>query len=728
VALRRRLEDYYRDNPNARVRIAVVKGSYNPTFTWVYQELGAGQSAQPITLPDVPDVLENGQVWESAPEIADQPPNAPIESTAVPPRHRSTRIWKRVVPVVLAAAALIAGLLLWRSRQTTHLTGNHTIVISEFADMTGDPIFNGTLKQGLTIQLEQSPFVNIVSDAKMAATLKLMNRPANELVTQQIALEICERTNTQAVIEPSIASVGTPYLIVLRAVNCQTGETLASSEAKANNRDSVLGALETAAIQLRQKLGESLDSVQRFNTPLEQATTSSLDALKAYSDGNRLVKEKGESDAIPYFQRAIELDGNFASAYLALGTIYANSLEVALGQMNLRKAFELRDRVAEQERFQIMATYYLVVTGELEKSLAICRQWARTYPQDVIAHVDLSAEYDFMGESEKAAAEGEEAVRLDPVNYKDYGNPFAAYCALNRLHKAEAMVEQARERGLDCAVNLAYTLAFLEGDEAEMKRQLSLVRGKRWMEDSVVSEASDVEAYQGHLRKARELSAEAIDTAERNGAHDTAALWKVNEALREAEFGNARRAREDAKAAVGVGGDRDVDVLAAVALARAGDSRQAQQMMAGLDARFPLDSFLQHYWFPTIRATVALNEGNADAAIEALQGKTAYELGAPPQLNVGPMYPVYVRGQAFLKAKRPQDAAAQFRKIIEHPGVTMTFPSRSLAHLQLGRALAMSGDTAGARREYQDFFSLWKDADADIPILKTAKAEYARLR
>ncbi len=335
------------------------------------------------------------------------------------------------------------------------------------------------------------------------------------------------------------------------------------------------------------------------------------------------------------------------------------------------------------------------------------------------AHVDLSDEYGLTGDYEKAAAEGREAIRRDPNNYLVYGNTFGAYCALNRLADAKTLIQQARTRGMDASVEFpAYSLAFLEGDEAEMRGDLLSARGKRWLGDAIVSSASDTEAYHGSLTAARELSAEAIDAADRNGAKETAALWRVNEALREAEIGNAARARDEAKAALTEGSDRDVGVLGALALARVGDSGAAQAIVERLTTRFPLDSFLHHYWFPAIHAAIELNAGNAPRAIEALQGKTGYELGNPPQFNLGPMYPVYIRGEAFLQARQPQAAASQFRNIIQHPGVIKNFPLASLAHLQLARSLALQGGTAEARKEYQHFFALWKDADPDISILR----------
>lgn len=721
VDLRKRLEEYYQATPDARVRISVPKGGYNPTFVWVdpINVNGSGNASQIAPPPDTPQTI---------PVNADAPAIPALEPTPLRRQPRSGLDWKIPTAATLLLVASAIAMFFWHSRPPARLSGNHTVVLADFANSTGERVFDGTLKQALTIQLEQSPFLNVLSDSKIAATLKLMNRPANERLTQQIAREICERTNSNAAIEASIANVGTPYLIAIKAVNCESGETLASAEVTAKNRDLVLNGLKTAAIQLRQKLGESLASIQKFNNPLDTVTTSSLDALKAYSEGARLIKEGGEGDGIPYFQRSVELDPNFAGAYLALGTFYANSGEIGLAQTNLRRAFELRDRVTQHERLIIMATYYLVVTGELEKSLAISRQWARTYPKDVIAHIDLSAEYGLMGDYEKAAAEGEEAIRIDPDNFKDYGDPFGDYLALNRLDKAKALLEQAQARGLDAALAFPeYTLALLEGNEAKAREKLSVAKGQRWIEDAVLSSASDTEAYHGRLTNARELSAEAVDAAERNGARESAAMWKVNEALREAEFGNAARARQNARAAMGAGGNRDVDALAALALARAGDSAQADKILKRLDAQFPLNSLLQRYWFPTVRAAMELNRGNAAAAIQALEGKTAYELGCPEPFNLGPMYPVYVRGLAFLKAKQPQRAAGQFKNILVHRGIVLNFPIGALAHVQLARALAMSGDTAGARDEYQNFFALWRDADSDIPILQSARLECARL-
>ena len=700
VRLRKRLDEYYRDNPHARVRVSIAKGTYTPTFSWVYDE-----SRGTAEIPDL------------------------VEETQLPgPSGFKTRPLAVAVAVMLAAAAAISLYFFVKVRHPPTFRTKYPIVVADVANVSGGSGLGDIVRRTLAIQLEQTPMLQALPDAKIAAALKMMIQPPTARLTPERAREICERTNSKAVIEPSIARVGNPYLIALKAIGCEAGETLASAEAKARSPDAVLGAVETAVTQVSRELQNVLPSLARSNTPLEQVTTSSLDALKAYSSGIKLIKEKGEADALPYFQRAIELDPNFASAYLELGAIETNSNEIAASQANLRKSFDLRDRATERERLEIMSVYYLVVTGEWEKSLTTTRQWARSYPDDVSAHVDLADEYATIGDYENAVAEGREAIRLDPNHYLVYGNTFGAYCALNRLSDARALIQQARAHGDYVGVEFpGYTLAFLDGDESEMRRALVSARGKRWLGDAVVSSASDTDAYHGRLTAARELSAEAIDAAERNGAKETAALWRVNEALREAEFGNAARARELARFAMAEGSDRDVGVLGALALARAGDSADARPVMDRLASRFPLDSYLHHYWFPTIRAAVALNAGSPSAAIEALQGKTAYELGHPPQFNLGPMYPVYIRGEAFLKANEPDGAVAQFRNIIEHRGVTVNFPLASLAHLQLARALAMQRDQTGARREYDAFFALWKDADRDIPVLRAAHAEYARL-
>lgn len=730
VKLRKRLEDYYRDNPEARVRISILKGSYSPTFTWVYQEPGKSGAGDLAHFPDIPELLNGYETWrDPIPGTAQEESVTASAGVAPPKPRRFSPNWKIVAAVSSVIAAILTGLFFWISRQETYLTGNHAIVLADFANTTGEPIFDGTLRRALGAELEQTPFLHVLSDGKVSAMLKLMNQPQNAKLTNNTAREICERTNSEAVIEGSIASVGVPYLIDLRAVNCHTAETLASAEVTAKNRDAVLNGLKTAVLQLRHELGESLASIRKFNKPLDEVTTSSLEALKAYTEGARLIREKGEADAIPYYQRAIELDPNFAYAYLTLGALYWNSGEIRLAQECMRKAFELRDRVSENERSGIVAHYYLVVTGELEKSLQAWRQCARIHPEDKWAHVNLSALYSMIGEYEKCAAEGREAVRLDPENFDDYGNTIGCYTALGRFDEAKALIQQARSKGLSNSVGFsAYLLAFLEGDEAEMQHEIKAAKGLRWIENAVLSSASDTEAYHGRLRKARALSAEAVDSAGRYGAKETAALWKVNEALREAEFGHTVHAIEYAKAAMATGSDPGVGVLAALALARAGESAQAEKMLARLDAQFPLNSLLQYYWFPTVRAAIALDSGSAEAAIEALQGKTAYELGSPEQFNLGPMYPLYIRGIAYLKARQPQAAAEQFRKIIEHPGIIVNFPLGSLAHLQLARALAMAGDTEGARREYRDFFTLWKDADSDIPILQQAKQDYAKLQ
>ncbi len=722
VDLRRRLEDYYGDKPRARVRISVIKGSYNPTFTWVDESDGNEPASNAVLFPEIA---------EPAAQISGKQAIIPAESLPVTGQKRFVpRLGIVVSAGFLLAGIVVVGLFLWRSRPSTRLTEQDTIVLADFVNTTGESVFDGTLKQALATQLKQSPFVNVLSDAKVAATLKFMNQPTNERLTQQIAREVCQRTNSKVLLAGSIGSAGTGYVIRLRALNCQPGDTLASAESQARNRDAVIDELQAIANQLRRKLGESLPSIAKFNKPLSLATTSSLEALKAFSDGFRLTRDTGDVEAIPYYKRAIDLDPNFAEAYANLGTIYRNLNQTSLVQVNFRKAFELRDRVSERERFFIEGLYYGTVTGELENAIQTYTQWAQTYPAADTPHIDLGAYYGALGQYEKAAAQTREALRRTPREVTSYGNLMACYISLNRLDEAKATYEQAQAQKLDTSFlrQTKYLAAFLQGDEAVMRAQIAWAMGKPGVEDIFLSAQSDTEAFQGRLGKARELSTQAADSAKRNDAKETAAIYYVNAALREVEFGNAASARQNARAALNLSTGRDVRLIVALALARTSGFAEPRKILDEFNQQFPLDTMLQHYWLPTIQAALELDRGNAHRAIEVLHTTSEYDLGTPFQFPIGTMYPVYVRGLAYLKAKQPQPAATQFRNILEHRGITENFPLGALAHVQLARALVMSGDVGGGRKEYQDFFSLWKDADPDIPILKEAKNEYAKLR
>jgi eukaryotic-like serine/threonine-protein kinase len=641
------------------------------------------------------------------------------------------RDWKIVAAVsVFAVAAVIAGGFYFRSRSANHLRAKDAVVVADFANTTGDSVFEGTLKQALAIQLEQSPFLNVLADRKINATLKLMNRAPNERITQDVAREICIRTNSKALLSGSIASIGSQYLIGLKAVNCQTGDTLASGEATAENREKVLNALGDLGNQLRQKLGESLTSVEKYNKPLDEATTSSLEALKAFTEGRRLQNEKGDAEGIPYHKRALELDPNFARAYAALGVCYSNLNQPRLAADNLKKAYGLRERVSERERFYIEATYYGFVTGEVEKANQSYAQLVGAYPEDFAAHTNLGNNLNLLGQYEKAIAETRLSLQIAPGGVA-YNNLIISYLALNRPDEAKTVFQEAQTRKLDITyVHLArYYLGFLQGDASAMQEQAAWAMDKPGVEDWMFSIQSDTEAYSGRLAKARDYSRQAVDSAKRNGTKEAAALWRINEALREVEFGNSARARQASADALALSTGRDTELLAALALARAGDSGQAERLAEKLNREYPLDTTIQGYWLPTVQAALQLDRGNGQRAFEVLQRASNYESGEPlPFQYFGVIYPAYVRGDAYLKMHQGPQAVGEFQKFLNNRGIVLNAPLAALAHLQLARAYSLTDDKSKSRAAYQDFFALWKDADADIPILKEAKAEYAKIQ
>jgi eukaryotic-like serine/threonine-protein kinase len=636
---------------------------------------------------------------------------------------------------VVLVAALIAGGLYWRSHsetsvtKATPLTEKDTIVLADFTNTTNDPVFDGTLKQALAVDLEQSPFLNILSDRKVGETLRLMGRPPNDRITQDVAKELCVRTGSKAILAGSVSNLGSQYVVGLEAVACGSGDTLAKEQAEASSKEDVVKALGSAASSLRTKLGESLASVQQFNVPIE-ATTTSLEALKTFSMGVTTLRTKGDAEAIPFFKRAIELDPNFAMAYAILGLSYANMSQPSLSAENLKKAYEMRERVSEKERLRISADYYAFVTGELEKEAQTYELWIQSYPRDAIPHGNLGANFAALGQYEKAVAETQEALHLEPNNVVSYGNLGQIFIALNRLDDAEAMFEQALAHNLDSGSMRwqMYYLAFLRGDSTQMAQQLAWGAGKPGAEDPLLSAQSDTEAYYGRLAKARDYSRRAVDSATRADSKETAALWQANAAVREAEFGNAGVAKQDVSAALALVPGRDVKVLSALALARVGDVARAKAMVEQLEKSDPLNTVLKLYWLPTLKAAIELQSGNSAQAIVSLEGAAPYEFGQPPPLQEGTMYPAYLRGEAYLAEHNGSAAAGEFQKFLDHRGLVTNFPLGALARLGLARAYALSGDTAKAKAAYQDFLTLWKDADPDIPILKEAKAEYAKLR
>ncbi len=639
------------------------------------------------------------------------------------------------VAAALVIVALAAGGSYWRSRQSQKLTEKDTLVLADFANTTGEAVFDDTLKQALAIQLEQSPFLNVLPERKVSATLAMMGRPAHERVTRDMAREICQRTASKALLIGSIAALGSHYALALQAINCQSGDTLAAAQSEADSREHVLHSLGEAGNQIRQKLGESLASVGKFDKPLEEGTTSSLEALQAFTQAIRVRSEKGDPDSIPYFKRAIELDPNFARAYATLGTVYSNIGQVSLGVENMKKAYDLRERVSEREKFYISAHYFDTVTGELGKAIPIYEQWTQSYPRDVAPHVNLGVFYTVIGDHERSADQGRVALRLDPDTVANYGNLGSLYLVLNRLDEAKVVLDQALARKLDEPVVRGdlYNLAFLQGDRQGMQQQLSLGRAMPLAEGYFLSNDGDSEAFFGRLNKARDLSRRAVESDIHDEAKETAALWQANAAVREAEFGNTVQAQQAANAALALApSGRDVEIIAAIALARAGDTARAQRIAEKINNEFPLNTMVQSYWLPCVRASIGLSRGDASGAVETLRAAATYDFGAPPP-GLFPAYPIYLRGQALVSAHRGPEAAAEFQRVLDHRTFVVNSLVLPLSHLGLGRANALDGSRNPAARNkaraaYQDFLALWRDADPDIPILKQAKAEYAKLQ
>jgi tetratricopeptide (TPR) repeat protein len=638
-----------------------------------------------------------------------------------------------VIPVAVVVAALIAGGFYWHSHRTVKLTDKDTIVLADFTNTTGDSVFDGTLRQGLSVLLEQSPFLSIISDEQIQQTLKMMDQKPDAKLTPEIAREICQRTGSAAVLHGSIAQIGAPYLLTLKAINCSNGASLASTEAQASDKSHVLEALGKTASEIRNKLGESLSTVQKFDIPLEQATTPSLEALKAYSSGARVHLTGGGALAIPFYKRAIELDPNFGIAYTKLGLAYNDIGEISVSASYFRRAYELRDRTSDAEKYYISAAFEKEVTGNIETAKQICELWIQAYPRAVEPHDYLSAAiYPALGQYEKAVEEGREAVRIKPNNPFGYAFLMLNYTALNRLGEAKATYGQALVRKLSHPFFYIplYQIAFLQNDVTGIAQQVAQSAGTPGAEDEVLALEADTAAYSGQLKGAREFSSRAMDSAERAQEKEPGALYSVQSGLREALFGNSDEARRRATLAIHHSPGIDTQYGAALAFAYAGDSGEAQALTDDLAKGFPENTVVQFNYLPTLRGKLAVSRGTPSEAIENLRTAVPYEFGQTTASAYGwtALYPIFVRGEAYLAAHQGREAATEFQKILDHRGTVVNSPIGALAHLQLGRAYAMQGDTAKARSAYQDFLTLWKNADPDIPILKQAKAEYAKLQ
>jgi tetratricopeptide (TPR) repeat protein/predicted Ser/Thr protein kinase len=656
---------------------------------------------------------------------------AAAPGSAVAQKSAGARWAMAIGGAVLVIGLAVGGWLLY-TRKAHALTEKDTIVLADFTNSTGDSVFDGTLRQGLSVQLEQSPFLSIVSDQQIQQTLEMMSKPREAKLAGQVAREVCLRIGSAAVLEGSIAQIGTQYLLTLKAVNCATGATLASTEAQASDKNHVLEALGKTASEMRNKLGESLSTLQKFDTSLEQATTPSLEALKALSSGIRIHAIAGDAAATPFYERAIELDPKFALAYAWLGLSLNDLGEPSRAASYTSKAYELRERTSEPEKHFITARYHKEVTGNIEKARDACQVWIQAYPRAALPHILLSgAIYPEIGEYEKAVQEGQEGMRLSPDFSPSYALSMFSYIALNRLDQAKATYEQAIQRKLKSPFFplLLYQIAFLEHDAAAMAQQIANSAGQPGVEDTLLATAADTAAESGKLRDARKLSRQAFESAERSGEREAAATYVVLAALREALFGNTEEARRQADSALAQSAGRDVRYGAALALAYAGEYGRAEALLSDLGRKYPEDTLVQSNYLATLRGKLAASRGKPSQAIEILSAATHNEQGQTTSSPLGwtAMYPVYVRGEAYLAAHQGREAAAEFQKILDHRGLVLNEPIGALARLGLARALALETETAKARAAYQDFLELWKNAEPDIPVLHAAKAEFAKL-
>jgi serine/threonine protein kinase/Tfp pilus assembly protein PilF len=642
-------------------------------------------------------------------------------------RQRGER-WRKLAGITVIAVTLAAALVsvgVWYLHRGSKFRERDTIVLADFDNRTGESDWDATFKLVLTKDLQDSPYLNVLPDQTVRKTLKLMKRRPDERLTQDLAKEVCLRNSKKALLTPSIAKMGAQYHLDLRAMNCATGELLASADAEADTREKVIAALKNASNQLRQKLGESLISVQE--PPPRPPSTALLEASQEYATGLKMKAAQGSGAAVQYFKRAIELDPEFADAYAALGAAYNDLGDDALWIENSRKAYELRDRATDgHERFHIEGEYYDSVTGEKERAHKTYLNWINVYPDDYRPHQNLGMNYFDMGQYDKAVDEAKMALHLEPNNVNAFTSLMGDYLALGQLEKANDTFEQARKAGLDQpALRLyRYYTAFLESDGETMQKQLEWAMGQPGAEDLLLSAASDTEAFYGRFDRARGLTRRAAQSAKNADMAETAAGWKANAALRGAEVGNKVQARAIATDALQMSRGRDVELQVALALARAGQPAQAERIVAKLDTEYSHSTMMQNYWLPTIRAAIELQNKNANRAIELLEETIPYELGEGLQ---GHMYPTYLRGEAYLMLGRGDQAAAEFQKVLEYRGVVLNFVIGSLARLQLARAAALRGDTAAARKNYEDFLGLWKGADADLHLLSTAQNEYKRL-
>ena len=716
--------DTFVEDNNLAFNISVLRKLFgesgaSPRFIETISKRGYRFIADVVRVPDELSAMNGSPAPVVAPAYVAGPPPAPARSAQ----------WRILAGALFIVAA--AGILTSRFHRVPKLTGRDTIVLADFVNKTGDPVFDGTLQQGITVQLEQSPYLRLIPEGRVRQTLRLMGQRAGAPLTAELARDLCQRTGSAAVVEGSIASLGTQYVVGLRAVNCVSGDVLDNEQLQAGEKNDVLNSLSQIVRNFRSRVGESPASLSHNDTPLAEATTPSLEALKAYTTGLKVHFSTGALTALPLFRRAVEIDPEFAMAYSYLGRMYANLDESDLAAESIRRSWQLRDRVSDREKFQIDTRYEALLTGNLEETRQTCEAWVRTYPRDPQPHIGLSNYYQSAGQYEKAAAEAEKAIGIDPDFSSGYDSLAHNDIYLDRLGDAGETLRRAAAHGLeiDEFAMLRYRIAFLDGDETGMERIAAQAREKSGAENWIFSRQAFTLAYSGRLRQARKLSQLAAEQATLAGQRERAGLWEAGAALREAFFGNNAAAAKRASAALTLSKDREAEYGAAFALALAGYSSSSLQLANDLEKRFPEDTSVRFSYLPALRSLLALNSREISKALELLQTAIPSESGVPRSANglFGALYPVYVRGLAHLAAHQGAEAAIEFQEILDHRGIVASDPVGALVHLQIGRAFALSGDKAKAKTAYQDFLTLWKDADPDIPVFREARAELAKL-
>jgi DNA-binding winged helix-turn-helix (wHTH) protein/tetratricopeptide (TPR) repeat protein len=719
----------------AKLRAALSDSAENPRFLETIPRRGYRFISPIFISPTVP------QPEQAAPGSSEPiPPTSAVSISgrgpaAEPPPVVASPATRRWLPTVAIATALLAavgiGLYWYQHRNPFRITTKDTVVLADFVNTTGENVFDDSLREALEIGLQQSPFVNVLSDRKVGQILKQMARSPEERLTGRTAVEVCQRANSKVTVEGSIAALGTTYLIGLAAIRCDNGELLANEQLQAKRREDVVDILGRATSRLRARLGESLPSIQKFNAPLEQATTASIDALRAYTLALSTWDKKGDRDSLPFFKQATDLDPNFAMAYGGLATIYRNMGEMKLARENAANAYALRTRVTEPERATIEARYYAYVTGELEKAVEVHTQEVQNYPQSAGAHNHLAIDQGELGLYEESTEGFRKALTFDPARAVTYSNLATGLLALNRLDEASSVLADASQRKLqtDGMLQVNYWIAFVRGDTGQKQHVLQLSSERPGAKPLLLSEQSTTEAYYGHFAKSRELSREAANLMERNGDKESAAVCLAQAAVREAEVGNYAHAKEFLSQAQRLSQGQDVIALAALAMARMGNKKQAERLSLGLDNAWPVGTYVQKYWLPLIRAEIHLQNRQASKAIDDLAAVTPpLEFASPPALGVATLYPTFVRGQAYLAAGDGGKAITEFQKLADHRSFMVNYPLWPLSRVELAHAYARTGDLGQARQSCDEFFQMWKSADRDLPSMKEAQGDCLKIR